>query len=270
MYGSDVYPRTLALVKEVKDILEYYTLITFNQFANNVDDIREECLDNSKKAKQSQLAHTFVLANLKRLQNEMAQELNMHQNRGVQLRRDAASNREKAVNSQNLGVGAAAASTSISPLVGMLVAPIDGCITTLVLTAIAAQATITATQRNAKAVRQETEANAAHQNATALGHLIHSVESITEAIDIVAQFMALLANELEGIGGIGVGRDFKEMHWNKMTNKAKNLVVSCNDFIAIEPNITSDMLSIKEDLEYGYSETWKRGFEGYVRKHTFE
>jgi hypothetical protein len=270
MYGSDVYPRSLALVKEVKGILEYYTSITFDEFADNVEDIRDECLDNSKKAKQSQLAHTFVLANLKRIQNEMTQELNMHRNRGVELRRDAASNREKAANSQNVGVGVAAASASISPLVGMFVAPIDGGITTLVLTAIATRATINATQMNAKAVRQETEANAAYQNATALGHLIHSVEFITEAIDIVAQFMALLANELEGIGDIGVGQALKKMHWSKMTNKAKNLVVSCNDFIAIEPNITSDMLSIKEELEHGYSQTWKRGFEVYVDKHTIK
>jgi hypothetical protein len=270
MYGKHVYPRSLALVKDVKDIVENYTLIGFEDFANYVDDIRQECLENSKKAKQSQLAHTFVLANLKTLENEMRQELNVHRNRGVSLRNNAVVSREKAVTTQNIGLGAMAASTTVGPLVGLLFAPFDGGLTTLAFAALGAGATMAGNHINAKAAKQDNEVKSAYENATALGHLIQSVESITEAVDIVAQFMALLANELSGIGGIGVGKTFKEMHWKKMTNKAKILVESCNNFIAVEPAITADMLSIKEDLEHGYSEAWKTNFKVYADKLTIE
>lgn len=270
MYGKQVYPQSLALVKEVKDILENYTLISFEDFAMYVDDIRQECLDNSKKAKKSQLAHTYVLANLKTLENEMRRELNKYRNCGVSKRNSAIASRERAVTTQNIGLGAAAASTTVAPLVGLVMAPFDGGLTALAIAAVGAGAAMAGNRMNAQAAKQDNEAQSAHQNATALGHLIQSVESITEAVDIVAQFMALLANELNGIAGIGVGRSFKQMHWTKMTNKAKNLVSSCNDFIAVEPAITADMLSIKEELEHGYFQTWVTGYKAHAARLTIE
>jgi hypothetical protein len=268
MYGSEVYPGTLELVKEVQEMLESYTLISFDDFADCVDDVRKDCLANSKRAKTAQHGHTYVLANLKSLENDIRQYLNVYRNRGADLQNSAVANRDRALNSQNLGIGAAAASTAIGPLVGLAVAPFDGGITALTLAAVGAAATMAGNQMTAKAVKQDNEAQSAYQNAMALGQLIQSLESLTEAVEIVAKFMALMANDLKEISCIGARTEFKKLHWNKIKSKAGKLVGSCRDFIAIEPCIRSDMLSIKEELENGYPESWKTGFQVYRTQYT--
>ena len=271
MYGSTVYPATVKLVREVQETLENYTLIDeFELLADCVEDVRLECLSNSKRARKAQHGHTYVLTNLKRIDNDMRQHLNLHRNRGFDLNQGAISDRARGARSQNLGIGAAAGATALAPVLGLIVSPLDGGLCALALTAVGAGATITANRMNARATRREGEAIAAHQNATALEQLILSVDSLTEAIEIVASFVALMANELEGISQVGTGLTLRRLHWLKMKKKGQNLVDSCKAFLEIEPSVRSDMMSIKEELEHGYPELWHRGFREFETRNTVQ
>src|ERR1700737_2347840 len=71
MYGTRVYPRTVEIIKAVKRILEYYLYLDYSDFAECVDEVRAECLKYAKDSLNSQHRHTYVLANIKELQDEM-------------------------------------------------------------------------------------------------------------------------------------------------------------------------------------------------------
>jgi len=109
------------------------------------------------------------------------------------------------------------------------------------------------------ASRAEAQAMATLQNAHILHQLVESVEGLVEAVDHVASFAAILENELLGIAKIWDGAQFKISHWKKMTGKSQTLVESCRCFIAVEPTIRSDLLSIKEKLDEEYVAEWRRG-----------
>lgn len=271
MYGSTVYPATVRLVREVQEVLENYTLIDeFELFADCVEDVRSDCFACSKRARKAQHGHTYVLTNLKRIDNDMRQHLNFHRNRGFDLKNGAISDRQSAARSQHLGVGATAGATALAPVLGLIVSPLDGGLCAMALTVLGAGATMAGNNLNARAARKENEAQAAYQNATALGQLIQSVESLTEAIEIVAMFVASMADELEGISKVGAGLKLRKLHWLKMKKKGENLVNSCKAFLAIEPCVRSDMMSIKEELEPGYHDLWHRGFNGFQARNSVE
>ena len=271
MYGAIVYPTTINLVKEVQETLENYTLIDeFELFTDCVEDVRLDCLANSKRARKVQHGHTYVLTNLKRIDSDMRQHLNSQRYRVFDLTNGAISDRATAVNSENLGVGAAAGATALAPVLGLIISPLDGGLCALALTVIGAGATMAGNHLNARAARRENKAQVAYQNAAALEQLIQSVESLTEAIEIVASFVALMANELEGISQIGAGLTLRRLHWLKMKRKGQNLVDSCKAFLEIEPSVRSDMMSIKEDWEHDYRDLWQRGFRVFEARNTVE
>src|SRR5271154_3203467 len=260
MYGTKVYPGALELVKDIQEILENYIHLDFSTFEYSLEDIRAECLTHSKRAVKVQAGHTYVLGNLKRLENEMRRSIVELQNHAEIMRSKANTRKRQGEEVMQLGKAVAAAAAAV-----------DGGLTLAVIAAIGGA--FIGTRLCQKASKAEKRAVAALQNVALLHQLVESLEGLVEAVDLVASFVALLASELYGLSRIGVGMmakfvhwrkmtrdaEIRKVHWMKMTGKAQMLVGSCQAFITVEPKITSDLLSIKENLDDGYVEQWVQG-----------
>jgi len=245
MYGTHVYPDTIKLVSETKETLENYVYLGYSDFEQCVEDVRQECLQLSRQAYKAQTHHRYCLGKLKALENDMRQSINTLKNNVVVLRTKADERREKG------GIMRLAATAA------SFVAAVDGGLTLATVAAIGG--TYAGSRLDASASRAEAQVVAALQNAKMLHQLVESVEGLVEAVDLVASFVAILENELLGIAKIGDGGDFKVLHWKKMTGKSQTLVQSCSYFIAVEPAIRSDLLSIKERLDEEYVTEWRKG-----------
>jgi hypothetical protein len=245
MYGRKVYPSALTLVKDVKQTLEYYMYFDFSDFVSCVEEMRSECLAHSKRAARAQVEHTYVLGSLKRLENDMRKTIAELRTNTVVIRRKATENRE-ASGVMKLASAAAAA-----------LAAVDGGATFAVVAGIG-YAFMGAHLSDA-ASAAENKALTALQNAAMLHQLIESVEGLIEAVDHVASFVTMLGNDLKEIAEVGTGTEFKVTHFKLMKGKATTLVSSCKTFIAVEPAITSDLLSIKETLDNDYVRQWDQG-----------
>ena len=115
MYGTHVYPRSVKLVQVVKDTLEYYVLLDYDDFGECIDDIRNECLAHSKRATEIQLAHTYVLSNLKALDNEMRVMVDALNGQEAHHRRKAESRAERSETAKAGGILALAGSALLAP-----------------------------------------------------------------------------------------------------------------------------------------------------------
>jgi hypothetical protein len=246
LYGTKIYPNTIALVTEVKETLENYSYLDYSDFGESVEDIREECLQLSKRAYEVQGAHRYSLAKLKSLENEMRISI-------LELKRDVVILRSKASDTRETG-----GIMKLAGAVASAIAVVDGGLTLAALAAIGGG--YVGAQMDASASKAERQATTALQNSAMLHQLLESVEGLVEAVDLVASFSAILENELSGIARIGAGSQFKVSHWKKMTGKSQVLVESCRYFIAVEPAIRSDLLSIKEKLDEEYVAEWNHGF----------
>jgi hypothetical protein len=256
MYGTHVYPRSVKLVQLVKDTLEYYVLLDYDDFGECIDDIRKECLNHSKRATEIQIAHTYVLSNLKRLDNEMRVMVDTLKGQGAHHRRKAESRTERSEAAKVGGVLAVAGSA--------LLIPFDAGVTfATTLGTVGGVAGLLGSHWEDKAIAAKMSADAAEKNAAIIHRLTDSVQDLCEAVELVASFVTMMADELEGLSRIGVDDHFKKIHWIKMTRKSNNLVESCKAFIAVEPAISSDLLSIKESLEVGYKAKWEESLKSY-------
>lgn len=246
MYGTKIYPYTIELVTETKETLENYIYLSYEDFGGCVEDIRQECLRLSKVASKAQISHRYSLGKLKGLENEMRKSMSTLKNEVVVLRNTAVTKREKG------GI------MKLVTAVSSVIAAVDGGFTLAAVAAIGGQ--YAGSRLNDAASKAEAQAIVAMQNVAMLHQLVDSVEGLVEAVDLVASFVAILENELNGIAKIGDVATFKILHWKKMTGKSKMLVESCRSFIAVEPSIRSDLLSIKESLDEGYVAEWHKGY----------
>lgn len=246
MYGTHVYPDTIKLVSETKETLENYVYLDYSDFAECVEDVRQECLQLSRRACKAQTHHRYCLGKLKALENDMRRSITTVKTSVVALRTKASDHREKG------GIMKLAATAA------SFVAAVDGGLTLAAVAAIGG--TYAGSRLDSRASQAEAQAVAALQNANLLHQLVESVEGLVEAVDLVASFVAILENELLGIAKIGDdSTQFKVLHWKKMTGKSQTLVQSCRYFIAVEPAIRSDLLSIKEKLDEEYVAEWRKG-----------
>jgi hypothetical protein len=105
------------------------------------------------------------------------------------------------------------------------------------------------------------QAAAANQNGTTLDILIDSLEGLVEAVNVISEFITIMADDLQSISRVGIGQKAKKVHFIMIKRMSVNLVDRCRGFIAIEPAITSDLRSIKEKLDIDYIEEWNNGLE---------
>jgi hypothetical protein len=101
----------------------------------------------------------------------------------------------------------------------------------------------------------------ASQNIAILKQLIESLEGLVEAVDLIAKFVTLMEDELKSISRVGVGEEMKKAHFIKLQGKGRTLVECCKGFIAIEPSISSDIGSIKQQLDEDYIRQWHGGLK---------
>ena len=250
MYSAKVFPRTVSLVENVKDMLESYVYDTEDDFVKDIDGLRDECLVYAKEARFVQKGHVFVLGNLKALENEMRQKVGLLYTGAVDSRNNAAVLRSQGSILKVIG--------GLGLAVGPCVAGFDGGMITIIGTIAASVAIAKGEIQNAKAAKTEYNATVAVHNATILHSLIHSLQEFSEAVDLVAKFVTLTEIELRQIAGSGVGRELKARHYRKIKGKAKDLIESCRCFLGVRPAIESDLMSIRESLENGYEEQWER------------
>lgn len=116
----------------------------------------------------------------------------------------------------------------------------------------------------------EMRAAAANQNAAILRQLIDSLGELLNAIELVANFICTLGEELRGIADVKTGESLKRAHFLKMRGKCSTVVESCKAFIAVEPAITSDLRSIEEKLDEDYINKWNQGLKDFSENLTLE
>lgn len=80
--------------------------------------------------------------------------------------------------------------------------------------------------------------------------------------------MAVMADDLARIADYKRDESATTLHYKIMTGKCKILVRSCNQFIAEEPGIISDIQSINDKLEEGYKKSWRDGLARFERDRT--
>ena len=262
MYGNNVYPKAVEFVRQVKEMLEVYVYVKFDDFCSIIDEMRRDCHQMSAKAKDIQRQHEFVLSNLKRLETEMRQVAKNLQNRRTGLEQRAAA--------QNRNGGMVSAIGKLAMAAGPVIMPLDGGATLsfgLAVTGTGAAARYAGSQMIDKAETKRQQADAAHCNSIIFLRLLESVEGLCDAVDVVASFIALMGGELDGLSRIGENEPTLRMaHYQLIKGKAGALVENCNAFMAVEPGIRSDLMSIKASLEIGYEKQWNQRLTTYLAR----
>jgi hypothetical protein len=248
MYGSKVFPKTVSLVEGVKDMIESYAFDTFEDFAQDVEDFRQECLKHSKLALGVQRGHIFVLSNLKNLENGMQARLSVFRSNEAGSRTSAEDMRIRGEQLKRVGAIGMTVAAPIPVVNGAKAAVMLG----------AAAASIVGEHQIAKARERTAEAERFAYNAGLLQNLIGSLQEFSDAVNTVAKFVSLLELELRQMSTIGAGDEFKRLHFRKMKAKAEKLIAGCVAFLEIRPSIESDVRSVDQDLLPGYEEQWNR------------
>jgi len=239
MYRLHLYPRTLRLVESIKDMLKNYTLIGFEDFGEDLDEIRRKCQEGGVLAGKIQIEHSFVLSNLSRLGKEMRNTEDDLTEKAVQIH-------TKVEKQQKAGkvwktVGA----------VGIATAPFDLGLTAAIGTAIGSAYCSAAK----KGLRNEDHMC---RSIAILEQLSQSLIHASTAINVIGQFMGLMRSDLDGIARAGSSSTFSKIHWRKMTAKAKGVIQSCNSFIAQKLTIETHFLTMNFTVPHEYEEKWRK------------
>jgi hypothetical protein len=283
MYGTRVYPGTVELVKSVKRTLEYYVYLDYSDFSECVDEVRSKCLNLAKSAIASQHKHTYVLANLNTLEDEMHQEKNVLKNRELVHREKAESHDTRS----NLGlIGAeigARVSGHISDRMTAIAQEYGASITDLPMElraipyvgmALSVCSLVYAAHKHFRSKAEQTNASGMVISSEIFDELIESLKGLEEMVYNISGFMALMATDLSEIAAVeneSVQEKLLKAHWKLMTKRAKAVVNGCKAFIAVEPAIASDLMAIKDKVEEGYYEKWTTKLESFEEdKKRFE
>ena len=247
MYGKYVFPYSVTLVENIKDVLENYLDLEYKDFAESLEEIRDDCRRYSEFAREAHRAHLYVLSRLKSLDNELHRKVSVLTSHAIDARNRAETMKKVGTTAKSVG--------TLGIAVGAALVPIDGGIT-LGLSLAGAGAAFYGDNRSSAAEKEQAIGQVSSHSAGILQRLIHSLEDFTAAVEIVAEFVVLLESELRIMAKIGVGREFKMLHFRKMARKARDIVGNSARFIMIKPVIMSDLLSVREVLEEGFEEKW--------------
>jgi hypothetical protein len=234
-------------VSKVKGTLQSYVYLNEVDFLEAIDEIRTECLELSKQALQVQIAHTYVLAHLKRLDTDIVVSRDVATATSTELQLKEKELREQA---EVVGVGTLFVGTAVALLKAPWLAIVVGAVGTMWESLLKDDSIVA-----------KRGAYAANQNKDTLELLMRSVSDLTDAVTVISEFITNLADDLEAISEVGVGQAPKKWHFKVMHGASRDLVNRCSDFIAIEPAITSDLHSIKEKLDTVYIQEWNEGLE---------
>ena len=241
MYRLHLYPRTIRLVERIKDMLENYTLISFEDFGEDLDEIRQKCQECAVLAGKLQIEHSFVLSNLSRLGKEMSNAENELAEKALQIHTKAEKHQKTGKVWKTVGA------------VGIVAAPFDCGLTATIGTSIG-RAYCSAAKRGFR-----NEDDLCRSIAT-LEHLSQSLIHASTAINVIGQFMGLMRSDLDGVARAGSSSTFSKIHWRKMTAKAKGVIQSCNSFIAQKSIIEAHFLTMNQHfaIPAGYEEQWRK------------
>jgi hypothetical protein len=245
MYATEVFPVTSKLVKGIKRMLEEYFRL------KSVQELHSKCAHYTAVAKLARKGHVYVLANLKVLREELQQQADTLWHRVSELRDDASGLGDQAGTIKNVG--------NATLILDPILAPFDGGATTAVGVPKAG-AQVYSDSRDTKAAKLDSEVELASYNAQILVNLVRSLEEYIEAVGLVAGFLSVLKKNLNDIEKrTGGGRDIKRFHLLAIKMKGQALLESCGSFIAVQRIIERDLFSIKDELEDGYAEKWRKG-----------
>jgi hypothetical protein len=254
MYGCHVYPNSHELVKAVKSILENYVYLDYADFIECLNEIRRDCLKHSTTAYKAQIKHTYVLENLKQLQDDMEKSANSLKEARQQHEQSVEKISARGFGAASIAQGAFGAAEA-ALAVAEFTSPVPVAVP-VALVALGLGSLFYAVSLIGDFQQATNNVKVVSASSTVLKGLLESLGDLLQAVDLIAGFMAVMANELDEISKTGIDEDMSKRHWKIMTKKGQTLVNSCNGFIAIEPKITSDLRSIKDTLEVGFEDSW--------------
>lgn len=235
MYRLHLYPKSVTLIEGVKEMLENYTLLEFEDFKEILDEIREKCQEDGKLAGKLQIAHSIVLSNLEKLKQQMTAK-------GIALTHTATELDRKATGKEDVGNGLkflGVAAGLINPVIGFALAGVGHAI-------------------HSGAKDDYRRADNMRDSISKLEQLNESLECVSTAINVVGRFMGLMKSELDGVARAGGSSTFSKVHWKKMSAKARGIIGNCNQFIAMKTDIETGFLAIPKNItvKKEYEETW--------------
>ena len=247
MYRLHLYPKTLALVESIKEMLENYTLISFEDFGEDLDEIRQKCHEDGVLAGKLQVEHSFVISNLSQLGKEMSNTEDEFGEMAVKIHTKAMKNQKTGKVWKTIGA------------VGVVAAPFDLGLTSVVGTSIGSAYSHAAKKR----FNQE---NQMRLSIAGLEHLSQSLIRASAAISVIGQFMGLMRSDLEGVARAGRSSSFSKIHWRKMTGKAKAIIQSCNSFVAQKITIEVHFLTMNQSFVVpdGFEEKWRKDLAAHA------
>ena len=260
MYALKIFPTAIALFETVKDTLECYTDLDLATFCEEIEEIRQCCLDHSKTAAKVQLGHIFVLVNLKAHENKLQADVGVQQFWEKTYREASVTKKESGAKLKRLGTFGLAAGPAFSA--------VDGGLLTFIGSVASALAIMTGDKRTTEAVHLANLANVASKNAEIFMQLIGSLQEFSEVVDNIAILVSRLESELRQMSKIGVGERVRRAHYLKMKGKGKRLIESCNEFLAVMPAIVSDLQSINrysEKIDSEYANKWEARYAQFLR-----
>ena len=247
MYRLHLYPRTIVLVESIKEMLENYTLINFEDFGEDLDEIRRKCQETVVLAGKLQIEHSFVISNLSQLGKEMGNTEDELAEKAVQIHTKATKHRK--TGNVWKAVGA----------VGIVAAPFDLGLTLGIATGLG-NAYCSAAK---KGFRREKDMC---YSIAILDQLSQSLIRASAAISVIGQFMGLMRSDLDGVARAGSSSTFSKVHWRKMTAKAKGVIQSCNSFIAQKLTIETHFLTMNFTVPHEYEERWHKDLDSHTIK----
>ncbi|KAK9234352.1 hypothetical protein V1525DRAFT_65768 [Lipomyces kononenkoae] len=254
MYGNEVFPKTVDFIGDVADLLDYYIFLEYEQFANQIADIREQCRDRSKLAARILRYHSFVVANFKRMQDELQKKV-------AELSAKRENLERKIEISRNLENG-----LRTMTALGASSMAIDFGLGYVLCCGLAAGTTLAA---ESVAIYQKRLDDAV---ATVRGFILlgECMEWLANAINSLGQLLSMIEHDLDQIERTGKGQKFKTAHWMVMRGKASRLVESCRGFIMIMPDIKSDIQAIQDYVDESQKLAWRRRLSMYEQVEQLE
>lgn len=261
LYALKIFPRTVSLFETVKGTLECYLDLDFTTFSDEIEEIRQCCLDHSKAAYKVQLGHIFVLVNLKAHENKLQADLGVQQF-WEKTYRDASEKKKKSGASlKRIGAFGMAAGPAFSA--------IDGGASFFFGTIASALAIMAGDKATTQAEYLANKAQVAAKNAEIFVQLIASLQDFSEVVNNIAILVTKLESELRQMSKIGVGvQKVRMVHYLKMKGKGKRLIESCDDFLAVMPTIVSDLASINrfsEKIDTEYANKWEERHAKFLK-----
>jgi len=240
VYLSGILPVTTKFISNLQEYFENYTVMSFEDWKECLDDIIAETEEHKQVANALVELHKGMLVSLKKRQDSAKVILKSMKNLVAEYEKKCAELKDSAGTK-----GAWAVGLAFVPFVNVIATP---------LLAISAESDVA----NAVAKCEEAKIGEAAV-LTVEAVLVPALSEFITGLESATGFLNVLHQELVQFQGHGENarEDPKKLHYFKMKGKSKDIVSGCRGFYAMIPSVQTDMDAIpREGTDKNYVDKW--------------